>query len=94
MISFDPSITFGAILQTLVLLGGILAWGMKLNTDISLIKADISNLQSSNKNFSATFSQLGNVLTQIAVQDTRISNIDKRITDLSHGRGFVLKEME
>lgn len=94
MLTFEPTITYGAILQTLVLLGGIVTWGMKLNTDISLIKADISNLQGSSRNFAQAFTQLGQILTQIAVQDNRILTLDKRVDELAHGKGFVLKEFE
>lgn len=89
MIQFEPTITLGAIAQTFVLLGGIVTWGIHLNKDIALIKADIGNLQASNKNFAQAFTQLGQVLTQIAVQDNRILNIDRRIDELSHGKGFI-----
>lgn len=89
MITFEPTITLGAIAQTIALLGGIITWGMHLNKDIALIKADINNLQSSHRNFSEAFKQLGQILTQVAVQDTRLLNTEKRLDELAHGRGFV-----
>lgn len=86
---FEPTITLGAIAQTLVLLGGIIGWGIKINSDIVSVKTDIANLQSNNKNFAQAFNQLGNILTQVAVQDNRILNIEKRADELAHGRGFI-----
>lgn len=65
---------------------------MKINTDISSIKTDINNLQTSNKNFAQAFSQLGTILTQVAVQDNRILNIEKRADELAHGRGFIRED--
>lgn len=91
-ILFEPTVTLGAIAQTLVLLGGIIGWGMKINTDISSIKTDISNLQTSNKNFAQAFNQLGTILTQVAVQDNRILNVERRTDELAHGKGFIRED--
>lgn len=92
LIQIEPTISYGAIAQTIALLGGIITWGMHLNKDISLIKADISNLQSSHQNFSEAFKQLGQILTQVAVQDVRLLNTEKRLDELAHGKGFVRDE--
>lgn len=88
-ISFEPTITFGLIFQTITfgtLFAGFL-WRMK--SEISLIKADLSHLQDSQKALTEAFSQLGKILTQVAVQDTRINMIEKKVDELSHGQGYV-----
>ncbi len=92
MIQFEPTITLGVIGQTIALIFGIVGWGIHLNRDLAAIKADVSNLQSSNKNFSQSLVQLGNILTQVAVQDNRLLNMEKRVDEMAHGRGFILKE--
>lgn len=94
MIQIEPTITYGVIAQTIALIGGLIGWGLHLNKDLATIKADISNLQVSNKNFSQAITQLGHVLTQIAVQDNRIVNLDRRLDELAHGKGFILKELD
>jgi hypothetical protein len=35
------------------------------------------------------FRQLGKVLTQVAIQDNRINNMEKRLDELAHGKGIV-----
>jgi hypothetical protein len=88
---FEPTITMGLVVQT-VLLGitfTIFLQGMK--NQLSLIKSDIQYLQESQRSLAEAFSQLGKILTQVAVQDNRINMIDKRMDELSHGEGFVRK---
>jgi hypothetical protein len=89
MISFEPTITFGAILQTLVLMGGIVGGWIKVKSDITSIKSDIKSLENSSEGFGIALSQLSTVLTQVAVQDNRLLNVEKRIDELAHGKGFI-----
>ena len=64
-------------------------WTMK--TDIIVIKSDIGYLQKSQQVLTEAFSQFGKVLTTIAVQDSRITMTEKKMDELSHGKGYVSK---
>ena len=57
--------------------------------DITIVKHDIHYLQQSHKALTEAFTQLGKVLTQVAVQDQRMNMVEKRLDELSHGKGFV-----
>jgi hypothetical protein len=89
MINFDWTISLGAVIQTIVLLGGILSWGAKINHDVAVIKGDIRSLQNISDGFGRSFDQISKVLTQVAVQDIRILNVEKDVDDLRHHKGFV-----
>ena len=88
-ITFEPTITAGLIFQTFVFGSGLFVFLWKMKSEISVIKADLSHLQDSQKALTEAFSQLGKILTQVAVQDTRINMIEKKIDELSHGQGYV-----
>jgi len=90
-LTFEPTITMGLVIQT-ILLGitfTIFLQGMK--NQLSLIKNDIQYLQDSQRSLAEAFAQLGKILTQVAVQDNRINMIEKRLDELSHGEGYVGK---
>lgn len=88
-ISFEPTITYGLIGQTIALgiTFTIFLQGMK--NQLSLIKSDISYLQKAQENLAEAFTQLGKILTQVAVQDNRINMVEKKVDELSHGKGIV-----
>ena len=65
-------------------------WTMK--GDIIVIKSDVSYLQTSQKVLADAFAQFGKVLTTVAVQDNRISMMEKRLDELAHGKGFIAKD--
>lgn len=62
-------------------------WTMK--GDINIVKNDIRYLQDSQKALAEAFSQLGKILTSVAVQDTRLTMIEKKLDELAHGHGYV-----
>lgn len=64
-----------------------LVYSMK--NDINLLKNDMVHLQEGQRSLVEAFSQLGSILTSIAVQNTRLVLIEKRLDELSHGQGFV-----
>jgi hypothetical protein len=87
---FQNTFTWGAVFQiaiTIVSLAGFF-WAMK--TDISVIKNNIYHLQETQKTMTEAFSQLGKILTQVAVQDSRINMIEKRLDELAHGKGHIV----
>lgn len=88
-ITFEPTITFGLILQTIILGTTIYTFLYNMKNQLSLMKNDIEHLQQSQESLAEAFKQLGKVLTSVAVQDTRINMIEKRVDELAHGKGIV-----
>lgn len=57
--------------------------------DINLVKRDIKYLQETQKALTEAFTQLGKILTAVAVQNSRMNMFEKRLDELSHGDGYV-----
>lgn len=89
MISFEPTVSAGLIGQTAILLAGIISGWIRLTAKLSSMEIDIRNLQTSSEGFSKSFEQLSRILTQVAVQDVRILNVEKDVDELRHHKGFV-----
>lgn len=88
-ISFEPTVTAGLIIQTLFLGTGLFWFLWGLRNELSLVKANVHHLEEAQKALTEAFAQLGRILTQVAVQDTRLSMMEKRIDELAHGRGII-----
>lgn len=88
-ITFEPTITFGLIIQTVVLGTTIYTFLYNMKNQLSLMKNDIKHLEEAQTALAEAFKQLGKILTSVAVQDTRINMIEKRLDELAHGKGIV-----
>ena len=60
-----------------------------MQSDIRLIKRDIQYIQDKQGTLATTFAQLSSILTKIAVQENRLSMIEKAIDELKHGQGYI-----
>jgi len=89
MFAFDPSVSVGNILTILAVVGSVITLVYNMKNDIVIVKNDIFHLQKSQEALAEAFAQLGKILTQVAVQDSRLNMIEKKIDELSHGKGFV-----
>lgn len=58
-------------------------------SDIRSIQQNLLYLEQKQQSLTESFTQLGNILTKVAVQDTRLSMIDKSIDELRHGQGYI-----
>ncbi len=76
-------------MQTVVIGTGVIGAFYSMRGDISLLKRDIGYLQRSQESLTQAFTQLGSILTQVAVQDSRLQSIERGLDELSHGKGFV-----
>lgn len=85
----EYSISIGNIITILSVVGSVMALMYSMKGDITIVKHDIHYLQESHKALTEAFTQLGKVLTQVAVQDQRITMFEKRLDELSHGKGFI-----
>jgi len=85
----ENSITLGNLLTIISVIGSVFTFIWTMKSDIGIVKRDIQYLQQSHKALTEAFNQLGRVLTQVAVQDQRINMLEKRVDELSHGKGYV-----
>lgn len=85
----DWTISIGAILQVAsIIIGGLLALAA-LRASVSELQKDVSAMQTELK-------KMGDILTSLAVTETRIDNMDTRVSvlerdarDLRRGEGFI-----
>lgn len=93
-LTFDATITIGNIAEIISIIGGGFLVLVRMGGDIRVMKADMSNLKTRVTDLNSSFEKLGIILTQVAVQDTRLVNLEKRLDELAHGRGFVQHEVQ
>lgn len=87
----DYTISVSNIITVLCVTGSVMGLLYTMKGDIMIVKHDLHYLQESHKTLTEAFRQLGRVLTQVAVQDQRVSSIEKRVDEMAHGHGFVKK---
>ena len=80
---------FDSIVKIIIISFGAIGFFLALRNDIISLKGDIGHIKENQKALSEAFTQLGNILTKVAVQDVRLQMIEKKIDELSHGQGFV-----
>lgn len=85
----EYTISIGNILTLVGVIGSTTALLYTMKGDITIVKHDVHYLQEGLKALTEAFTQLGKVLTQVAVQDNRINMIEKRLDELAHGSGFI-----
>lgn len=85
----DWTVSVGNIIQIVAFLGAGLAMFFAMRADIRVIRHDLGNLKQRQNDLNEAFTQLGKILTQVAVQDQRIVAIEKTVDELRHGQGFV-----
>lgn len=86
---FEFTITLGNILTIVSVVGAVMTFIWTMRGDINIVKNDIRYLQESQKALTEAFSQLGKILTSVAVQDTRLNMIEKKLDELAHGHDYV-----
>lgn len=66
-----------------------LAFFFALRNEVMGLRTDINHIKENQKSLSEAFTQLGNILTKVAVQDTRLQMLEKKLDELAHGQGYV-----
>lgn len=89
--TIEYSISLGSILTIISVVGAVMTFIWNMKGDINIVKNDIRYLQESQKALTEAFSQLGKILTAVAVQDTRINILEKKVDELAHGQGYIEK---
>lgn len=85
----DWSVSVGNLIQMLVIVVGGLSVFFTLRADVRVMRHDMSNMKERQDALNEAFKQLGNILTQVAVQDQRLVQMENKINELSHGDGYV-----
>lgn len=80
---------FDSILK--LALAGIaaMAFFFGIKYEIQNLRGDINHIKENQRHLQEAFAQLGSILTKVAVQDTRLNMIEKKLDELAHGQGFV-----
>lgn len=77
------------IFKVLVVTFGAFGFYFAIRNDISSLRSDIDHIKENQRALAEAFTQLGSILTKVAVQDTRLNMFEKKLDELSHGQGFV-----
>ena len=85
--TIDPSIRIGDMLVLLFFLIGGLGFAWSMRGDLKMLARDMQ-LQSKK------IEKLETVITAQAVQTQRIDDLDRRIEELRHGRGFIERDID
>lgn len=80
---------FDTVFKVLMVGVAALAFFFALRNDIVSLRTDINQIKDNQRSLAEAFTQLGNILTKVAVQDTRLNMFEKKLDELSHGQGFV-----
>lgn len=87
--TIDWTFSIGNLVQLAGFLVMAVALFYGLKGDIRVIRHDMRHMEQRQEALGEAVKQLGQVLQQVAVQDTRISMIEKTVDELRHGHGFV-----
>lgn len=84
------------VLQVFQVIGPIvIAAGfiIMIKSDVRILGVRLDSMNDNLKILNNSFEKLGNILTQVAVQDTRINAMNEDIRELKHGRGFITSDL-
>lgn len=80
------SISIGNVIELAVILVSIVTFVNKIKTDISLMRQELIHIEKVQSTLSESFVRMGDVLTQVAVQDARISMLERSIDEIKQGQ--------
>ena len=85
----DWTVSVGNLLQIIVIVVGGVAVFFKLQGEVRIVRHDMANMKQRQDDLNEAFTQLGMILTKVAVQDERLNAIAKDIDEMRHGQGFI-----
>ena len=91
MMDLNTTLPVGQIAAYLL---GAAVFVIMLKADIRILRHDMATMKVRQDALNEAFSQLTNVLTQVAVQDMRIKSIEDDIKELRHGDGWIVPKRE
>ncbi len=84
---FDTTIRLADILTLLAFLIGGLSFAWSMRGDLRMLAKEVQRQ-------GTKIEKLEAVITTQAVQDQRLIDLERRIEDLRHGRGFVQRDID
>ena len=87
--AFDPTITFGAVLNAGVLLVGFVVAFTRIGGRIDLLAQRVGAMEETIKTSSGMATRVAIVETQQAAQASTIAAIQTELADLRRGKGFI-----
>lgn len=89
MFSIDYTISLGNLIEICGLIGAGLTMFFTMRSDINVLRISFRGLEEKQQLLHSSFERLSAILTQVAVQDTRITMIERSIDELRHGQGYI-----
>lgn len=86
------TINVGNLLNILIMVAGITGFFYSIKSDIKILRVDLKHLEAQQASLADAFKQLGGILTQIALQDSRLGMMEKSLDEIRHGDGFIRKK--
>ncbi len=84
---FDTTIRLADVITLLVFTVGGLSFLWTMRSEIRMLAVDV-------KRQGDQIKRLEDIIIKQAVQDQRLNELDRRIEDLRHGRGFVQRDID
>lgn len=78
-----------ALAQVASILAAALGFAFYLRSELFSLRHDVSQIKDHQRSLMESLTQINTILTQIAVQDTRLNMIEKDIDEIRHGKGFI-----
>lgn len=79
----------GVVLQAIVIIFTVTTVFFGMKGEIRILRHDVRSVEKTIENLSESLKQLGSILTQVAVQDSRLGMIERAIDELRHGNGYI-----
>lgn len=94
MLAFDPTITFGAMLNAVVLLVGFIVAFVKIGGRIDLLAQRLTAVEEAMRSHRDLNERLAIIETRQATHGQMIANLQSDLRDLKMGRGFIQNRSE
>ena len=85
--TIDPAIRVGDLITLAAFLLGGLSFAWSMRGDLKMLARDV-------RAHGQKIDKLETIITAQAVQDQRITDLDRRIEELRHGRGFIQRDVD
>lgn len=89
MVTLDYTVSISNLIEIAGIVGAFLTMFYTMRADIGLLRVSIQSLEEKQHMLHSAFERLSAILTQVAVQDTRISMVEKSVDELRHGEGYI-----
>lgn len=89
MLTFDPTITFGAILQAAALVGGLVIAFTRIGGRIDLLAQRVGAVEEAMRKTHDAERRIATTETRQATHGQMIAQMQADLRDLKYGRGFV-----